>query len=277
MNCLKAISMSTVVYTKLLITQNMKCSNFLLTVLWEFPFPVPLKNITTTDVSILNLVLLTIVFFLVIYLLKKRTDHRKALTHLRTKLSSDLHDDVGTLLSGLAMQAELLAMQPKELDTDKLIRIASMSRTAMLQMRDLVWAIDNRKDKWENLIDRLYEHASDVLTPLHIDFKLEVEGIDPNFPISPELRQNLYLIGKEAITNVAKHSDAAIVTIMIRKRNGKYDMEIQDNGHFQAEEKQAISGLGLSNIKWRAKQLGAKLSFQDREGFGIFLQRIEMG
>ncbi len=68
-----------------------------------------------------------------------------------------------------------------------------------------------------------------------------------------------------------------MVTIMIRQKNGNYDMTIQDNGHFQVEEKQSIAGLGLSNIKWRAKQLGAKLSFQNRDGFGILLQRIQMG
>jgi len=255
----------------------MKSSILLLTVHWESLFPSLLENTPIAKISMLILVLLGMILLLVMYLLKKRSDHRKELNYLRTKISSDLHDDVGTLLSGLAMHAELLALQPTELDTDKLARIARMSRSAMLRMRDLVWAIDNRKDKWEHLIDRLYEHASDVLTPLNIDFKLEVEGIDSSLCISPQLRQNLYLIGKEAITNVAKHSNAAIVTIMIRQKNGNYDMKIQDNGHFHAEEKQSIAGLGLSNIKWRAKQLGAKLSFQNRDGFGILLQRIQMG
>lgn len=255
----------------------MKSSILLSVVHWESLFSLLLENTSMEKMSLLNLVLLTTIFLLIIYLFRKRSDHRKELNYLRTKISSDLHDDVGTLLSGLAMQAELLAMQPTELDVDKLSRIASMSRSAMLRMRDLVWAIDNRKDKWEHLIDRLYEHASDALTPLNIDFKLEVEGIDPSLYISPQLRQNLYLIGKEAITNVAKHSDAAMVTIMIRQKNGNYDMKIQDNGHFQVEEKQSIAGLGLSNIKWRAKQLGAKLSFQNRDGFGILLQRIQMG
>ena len=75
---------------------------------------------------------------------------------------------------------------------------------------------------------------------------------------------------------MAKHSDAGHVQILIQQKNGNYDMHIQDNGHGAAEEHERPAGLGLSNIHWRAKQLGASLSFQNRQGFGILLQRIQM-
>ena len=220
--------------------------------------------------------LILAVIFLLYQQQQLRSKHRLALDELRTRISSDLHDDVGTLLSGLAMQAELLELNPREVDAAKMARIAEMSRSAMSRMRDLVWTIDNRKSQWKHLIDRLYEHADDVLGPLGIDFELQLQGIDQDRSISHVLRKNLYCIGKEAITNVAKHSDAGHVQILIQQKNGNYDMHIQDNGHGTVEEHESPAGLGLSNIHWRAKQLGASLSFQNGQGFGILLQRIQM-
>ena len=98
--------------------------------------------------------------FSYLYFQKK---HTQKLEELRVKISSDLHDDVGSMLSALAMQAELLEMKASETNKPRASRIAEMSRDAMALMRDTVWAIDARKDKWESLVDRLNEHAYDTL------------------------------------------------------------------------------------------------------------------
>ena len=219
---------------------------------------------------------LIVLLYLIHQYKQLQQQHELALNELRTRISSDLHDDVGSLLSGLAMQAELMELNTVEVNPKQLARIAEMSRSAMSRMRDLVWTIDNRKDQWKHLIDRLYEHADDVLGPIGVDFELQVKGINQERSLSPILRRNLYCIGKEAITNVAKHSNAGHVKILIQQKNGKFDMHIQDNGQCPAEPSGSTAGLGLSNIQWRATQLGAKLSFQSAKGFGILLQRIQM-
>lgn len=268
-------NLSTADFTKHQTQLNMNFSSLLTTS--NFGFPLAKVFFSSISHCFFGILAFSMIYALILLMINKRNQHLKELNYLRTKISSDLHDDVGTLLSGLAMQAESLALNPSEVDVAQLTRLSDMSRTAMCRMRDLVWAIDNRKDRWNHLIDRLNEHAYDVLTPLNIDFELRVDGIDPVCYISPDLRQNLYFIGKEAITNVAKHSDAANVTILIRQQNGNYDMHIQDNGQCLAQIPNNATGLGLSNMKWRAKQLGAKLSIQNSNGFGISLQRIEMG
>ncbi len=244
--------------------------------------PILEESLLTFDLlhfQIQNLLFVLLVFALIFLLYQQRVlrhKHQLELDELRTRISSDLHDDVGTLLSGLAMQAELLELNPGEFDATKLSRIAEMSRTAMSRMRDLVWTIDNRKGQWKHLIDRLYEHADDVLGPIGVDFEIQLKGVEQDQSLSPVLRRNLYCIGKEAITNVAKHSDAGHVKILIQQESGNYDMYIQDNGHGPWQEDKPSAGLGLSNIRWRAKQLGANLSFQNGQGFGILLQRIQM-
>ncbi|MCC6459758.1 MAG: two-component system sensor with a ligand-binding domain protein, partial [Saprospiraceae bacterium] len=195
------------------------------------------------------------------------------LERLRVKISSDLHDDVGTLLAGLAMQTEALAITASEKDKGKLQRISETSRNAMAYMRDTVWAIDARKDKWENLLDRMREHAEETLVPREIRFDFKVENIAVQQNISVELRQNLYLIFKEAITNAAKHSNGDMLHIHLKKTpSGGLEMRICDNGT-SAEKSYKTTGSGTSNMQMRAKKIGATLEIgRKAEGYCVLLQ-----
>lgn len=231
-----------------------------------------LTNLFFDFVSTANLMSLMVcsLITLIIYLhLQKK--HQQTIEQLRIKISADLHDEVGTLLSGLAMQAELMEVLN---DTDRLAQaqqIAIRSREAMASMRDVVWSLDARKDNWDSLLDRLREHACEVLEPNNIAFEIKTSGVNRSKELSPELRKHLYLIGKEAITNVAKHSDADCVSLCIQQTGDQLEVNIQDNGFVPAKSQRKAAGLGLSNITMRAKALGAKLDFVYQNGFGINL------
>ncbi|MEM8527690.1 MAG: triple tyrosine motif-containing protein [Bacteroidota bacterium] len=188
---------------------------------------------------------------------------------MRVKISSDLHDDVGGLLSGLAMQSELLEMTAAEERKPKLQRISELSRNAMSRMRDTVWAIDARKDKLENLLDRIREHAAETLTPNDMRFDLQVEELALNKNMPTNIRQNLYLICKEAITNAAKHSNGDRVKIQFKKhgRNG-IELTIHDNGKVLQKEHKT-TGLGMSNMAMRAEEIGGRLELNTNNGFLI--------
>ncbi len=190
---------------------------------------------------------------------------------LRVKISSDLHDDVGGLLAGLMMQSELLEITGTEERKPKLQRISELSRKAMSRMRDTVWAIDSRKDKFKNLLDRIREHAAETLELKNIEWDLQVENIPLEKNINSQLRQNLYLICKEAITNAAKHSNGDQLNIKFEKygRNGIF-LTIHDNGKLLEKEHKS-TGLGMSNLKMRAEQIGGNLIINTENGFLITL------
>ncbi len=190
---------------------------------------------------------------------------------LRVKISSDLHDDVGGLLSGLAMQTEVLELTATKEIKPKLQRIAELSRSAMSRMRDTVWAIDARKDKLENLLDRMREHAEETLTPRSIHCDIEHFNIDLGANIPTDIRQNLYLIYKEAITNVAKHSNGDTVFVAMKRSKGQFEMCIRDNGKVE-EKNYKPSGMGQSNMKMRAHRIGASLQTIKENGYEINLK-----
>ncbi|WP_298354575.1 sensor histidine kinase [Runella sp.] len=185
-------------------------------------------------------------------------------------MSSDLHDDVGTILSGLAMQSQMLAFSAKEEQKDSLLEISSMSHDAMERMRDTVWAIDSHKDKYENLIDRMRDFADRNLNRKQISHEFKVEVEDGKKFIDPQKRQNIYLIFKEAIVNIVKHSDATHVNIVFSEQRNRLHLVIHDNGS-QLQTPTSSDGLGLSNMQMRATQLGGRLMANYEEGFKVEL------
>ncbi len=207
------------------------------------------------------------------YDFQRKLEKRLAIEQLRTKISSDLHDDVGSILTGLAMQSEILAVSSSEEDKIRLSRINHLSRNAMSTMRDAVWAMDNRKDNWQSLIDRMHEFATEILETKNISYSISPENLNTMEDLDSEIRQNLYLIFKEAITNVVKHSSATNVNIKIEGRKDKFRMVIADNGYVKFKEKNGIAGLGLSNMKLRAIKIDADFKIEEKDGFTISLTK----
>ncbi len=198
---------------------------------------------------------------------KRKLAQKEAYENLRVKISSDLHDEVGSLLSGLAMQSDIIAIGLPGEKKQAIQEIGSMGREAMESMRDIVWSIDSRKDKYENLIDRMRHFAEKNLENKNIDHTFLVEGIDLSNPIDPQLRQNIYLIFKEAITNILKHSNADKVDIRFTRKSNITQLSIKDNGNHVNAGKS--DGMGLKNMEMRAKALGGKFEVEAGKGFEV--------
>ena len=211
-----------------------------------------------------------LIYKVINYRVKQGINRIKALETIRTKISADLHDDVGTILSGLAMQSQMLAFSAKEEQKESLLELSKMSHDAMERMRDTVWAIDSRKDKYENLIDRMRDFVERNLNRKQISHDFNVEMEDGKKFIDPQKRQNIYLILKEAITNIVKHSDATHVNIVFSKQKNHLHLLIHDNGS-QLQTPTYSDGLGLSNMHMRASQLGGRLTAMYEKGFKVEL------
>ncbi|AWV96769.1 hypothetical protein DJ013_00600 [Arcticibacterium luteifluviistationis] len=189
----------------------------------------------------------------------------KATEDIRTKISADLHDDVGSILTGLSMKSELMALGVKEIEPESLNKISEMAREAMERMRDTVWAIDSRKDKYENLLDRMNAYANTNLPLKDFQYDFDTTGFNPKSFIQPDVRQSLYLIFKEAITNLLKHSDGDKVTINLYQESKTLYMQIKDNGLLKNDI--PSDGLGQSNMKARAEKIGGVFRTYYDQGF----------
>lgn len=199
-----------------------------------------------------------------------RLQNIRRVQHLREQIASDLHDEVGSLLTRITMTSDNLQYSSHS-DADrstKLQKIASLSRTAASSMSDILWAIDARNDYTGNLADRMREHAEEMLAPLSLHPEFDF-AVNPRMSISSQLRQQLYMIYKEAINNVVKHSTANDVRIAYHHNEQGFRLSIVNNGYVP-KEKPSTKGQGLKNMHMRAEKLHAKADINGDATAGIF-------
>ena len=212
-----------------------------------------------------SILLLAYVFF------RLRLAKAVALERLRVRIASDLHDDIGATLTKISLHSDLIqdgAGSPEALAS--LRKIGAMSRELVTTMSDIVWSIDARNDTAGNLIDHMRDFANSVCSPRQIEVQSETGGIDPNKKLPADVRQNLYLIFKEAVHNAAKYAEASQLFIKLQNLNGVFKMRIADDGKGFGTPRQ--SGHGLRNMQMRATRLGAKLDVRMENGVTVVLE-----
>lgn len=214
--------------------------------------------------------IVTIVVLVMRWRYREKLRKQQELANLRLKISMDLHDDVGSILSGLAVQSEMLSYTSTGNSKKALNNISSMSRKAMETMRDIIWAMDNRKDKYENLVDRMKAFAEKNLYARDITHVFVLEGIVGERVIAPEKRQAIYLIFKEALSNIIRHSDAKNVVIKLIRQKQVLYMSIHDDG--TSPVKISSAGMGTDNMKLRAEKIGADFSISWEDGYMVQLK-----
>ncbi len=223
----------------------------------------------------LSLLVLTGAFFYAAYLVKSR--NFKSVLQLRMKIASNLHDEVGSLLTRITLVAvNLRHNKYTEIQKDnKLDRIVSLSRDAVTSMSDVLWAIDSRNDFAVNLWERMQEHADELLSPLNAEIYFLVSETDLSQPISPDARQELYLWYKEAIHNIVKHSKAKNVHIRYHIQKKAFHLKVTNDGVPQEPEPH-ISGQGLNNMRMRARRIGARLKIEQKDDtFTVEISKAE--
>lgn len=202
-----------------------------------------------------------------IYLLQYQS--LKNLHQLRLRISSNLHDDVGSLLTRITMVSENLryGKNTESQRNAKLDKIALLSRAAVASMSDVLWTIDSRNDFAGNLLDRMREHTEEMLSPLGIDVNFVTSGTDLKRSVAANIRRDIYLLFKEAINNIARHSKADHVDIIYRINEQGFYLKISNNGVPATHENS--TGQGLSNIRMRAKKIGASVSITRQDDLFI--------
>jgi signal transduction histidine kinase/ligand-binding sensor domain-containing protein len=201
-----------------------------------------------------------------------RIRHLQKLQVLRTRIASDLHDEVGSNLVRISMLADA---SKRESDDGKLSQqfglIAGISRAAASTIRDVIWNIDARNDSMGDMINYMHEHIHNMLNPAGIEFSFQHADVNGDKKLHINFRQNVYLIFKEAINNIVKHSGADYVQVSLEQKRGLFTMMIKDNGKGMTE-KNLSTGQGLHNMKMRATRIGAAIEIISGEGVIVLLK-----
>lgn len=210
-------------------------------------------------------------------LYRYRVSHLLALERMRTGIATDLHDDLGSSLSRISIMSEV-ARRRAENDPEaaRLINDIGESAREMLEsLGESIWAIDPRRDDLRSLVTRIRRFAGDLLEARGIAWSLHAPPDAEQVKLSPVERRQLYLIFKEALHNVARHSDASSVSMTLTAAGRWLRATIRDDGKGFDEPAEGETRHGLVSMNARAAQLGGELSIRSVPGQGTEI-RLEI-
>ncbi len=214
----------------------------------------------------------TVVVFGTAYsLFRFRLFQLRRLERLRNRIAADLHDEVGSSISTIAIYSKIVQEQMDTLTFDKeplLKKINDFATEIMASMNEIVWSINTKNDAFEHIISRMREHAIQLFEAkgclLHFNFDEHIV----RSKLSMERRREFYLIYKEALNNIAKYAEAKNVWISLTSGDNKITLKIRDDGRGFDSANTGLRGNGLTNMQQRSATLHGKLNVVSNVGEG---------
>src|SRR6266516_1664644 len=191
------------------------------------------------------------------------------LERVRTRIATDLHDDIGSSLSQVSVLSEVIRRRigPDPTVSEPLKLIAGLSRDLVDSMNDIVWAINPRRDYLSDLTQRMRRFASDVFTARDIEFTFSAPSSQHDMKLGADMRREVFLILKESVNNAVRHSGCTEVDIEFSIKDGWLKLEVSDNGK-GFDPHRVNDGNGLTSMRQRAKKIGGVLELVANNGHG---------
>jgi len=221
------------------------------------------------------LLAITITLLTVFGLYRYRIRQIVAMERLRTRLASDLHDEIASNLSSMALFSNIVrnaSVHSGCIPSDHirlLERITALAQESVTSIRDIIWAIDTKQETAYDLLVRL----KDLLTPIcrahnmHLMFPGPVrEGLPPG-NLTPEQRKHLWLLLKEAAFNAIRHAGCTELAVLYDYSPHELHLVVRDNG-CGFDPSSDFPGKGMSTIAMRAKQLDGDVEVLSAPGEG---------
>jgi signal transduction histidine kinase len=211
---------------------------------------------------------------------RARANRDLSLERMRARIAADLHDDIGSSLARISILSEVARLKAGSGEAAALLgEIAETSRSLVGSMSDAVWSIDPAEDDLGHVVARMRAFATDVLDGKGVAWTFDAPG-ENRTRLAPETRRELFLVFKEAVTNVARHSGARVARLRLEVLEDALTLEVGDDGKGFAPgpapdlESGLRRGRGLVNMQARAARMGGSLSVISAPGIGVRLDLV---
>ncbi|MEY2429032.1 MAG: hypothetical protein QOJ40_1917, partial [Verrucomicrobiota bacterium] len=201
---------------------------------------------------------------------RERTERQRALEEERSRIAQDLHDDLGATLTQIRFLSALEsrdALLPQT-SRDRMGQVSEKSREMVTSLDEIVWAVNPANDSLPSLATYLCQFAEEFLRATPISCRLDVDDALPQAALTSEIRHNLYLAVREALNNIAKHSEATEVWLRIQSGPHHLRISIEDNGRGFSYLSNASTGEGLANMRRRLEKISGTFECETQPGSG---------
>jgi two-component system, NarL family, sensor kinase len=183
----------------------------------------------------------------------------------RSRISRDLHDDIGQSLSVVKSKVNLYSKgQLKTLDgiDEEIGLLIDQTRSISHSLHPSYLEKIGLKRTIISLLDKIEKNTS-LITSYEIDNDIDLVDVNT--------QTQLYRITQESINNSLKHAEAKSIRIILEKTNNIWSYSYQDNGKGFDLSEENISGIGMQTIKERALKINGKIQFTSQKAKGFKL------
>ncbi len=200
----------------------------------------------------------------------------EALQAERSRIARDIHDQLGASLTQVALLGELVEGDKEAPDQveghARQIQQAARDTTRVLD--EIVWAVNPSNDTLEGLMTYACKYAQEYLALAGVRFRLEAPAELPAITLPPEVRHNVFLAFKEAVTNVVRHAAASAVWVRLRLQADGFTLEIEDNGRGLGgvDAAAAATRNGVRNMRRRLETVGGSFELRPAPEHGTVVR-----
>ncbi len=220
--------------------------------------------------TLMVIVLATGIFILFRY----RLNQKLKLFEMRNRISQDLHDEIGSSVSGINLLSQIASEKLQNNKPDEafeyILKVKNYTQDVIEKLSDMVWVFNPQNDSIEKLLQRLKSFALSIAVSKNIQVHFATDKESGMINLSIRQRKAIYLISKEAINNCFKYAACCNIYYSLNSKGAKWRLQIQDDGKgfIPTENK---TGNGLSNMQARAAEINAKFNIQSQPGTGTII------
>lgn len=198
----------------------------------------------------------------------------KAQQEVRNRISADMHDDLGAGMTSIRLYSELAKNKLTDKQLPEIDKISSSANELLNKMNAIIWSMSSSNDSLGNMVAYIRSYALEYFENTGIKCTINLPDEIPHVEVSGEIRRNVFLVVKETLNNVLKHSGATEVVITLLIEGKLVTLQIQDNGRGIDFEKLRQFGNGLKNMKKRMDDVEIDFSIENKNGTLITLRRV---
>ena len=202
-------------------------------------------------------------------------EQQQALEKERVRISIDLHDELASNLTSIAMLSKILYDEEQRGEAtlkrrpQLLERITTLSKESVHGIRDIIWAIDPKAETLASLLQRIRDMAVVACRDRNVGFTYEASGVGQlrAADLTPVERRHLWLLLKEAVNNALNHSGCKQIALVTSLQGETVSITLNDDG-CGFDSSVVSGGKGLKTMRLRAQEIGSGLDIVTRPGGG---------
>jgi signal transduction histidine kinase/ligand-binding sensor domain-containing protein len=206
----------------------------------------------------------------------ERMERQRAIERERSRIARDIHDDLGASLTRITLLSQTAGeeLNDREVVETHLQRIYATARELTKAMDEIVWAVSPQHDTLDSLVTYLGRFAQDFTSAAGVRCRIDIPTDLPGWPVTAEVRHNLFLALKEALHNILKHAEAREIKVGLHCRARGFTLVVEDDGkgfdpiEAQQATSRLVGGHGLKNMCLRLEEIGGRCEIESRPGAG---------